>query len=273
MPTQVRLIIEDSPCDGPTNMARDEVLLEQAIRFGIPTMRWYQWSPATLSLGYFQQDDGTLPELPRVRRLSGGGAILHANEWTYSIAAPKDIFGAPRSLYADVHRAIVATMLEHGIPAAMRGVEEDEKNGAFLCFERGDQHDILLTAGRHSGRKIVGSAQRRRGSGVLQHGSIHYDLNVPAGESGRRDRTLMDCVTKKALIRGVCSRLGQQKKVDWNESALSQLEVEATTNWAQTKYFETEWSRDLRRGPADIPAPDGFPGFTACSAIGAGQSG
>ena len=94
MTAEARLIL-DPPADGLWNMALDEALLELAGESGIPTLRLYRWQPATLSLGYFQpyQDRESHPPsttCPVVRRSSGGGAILHDRELTYSFTATID---------------------------------------------------------------------------------------------------------------------------------------------------------------------------------------
>ena len=166
-------VLDDPPADGATNMARDLALLDEAIAGGDPTLRWYRWSEPTISLGYSQDDDPSVePDLPRVRRLSGGGAIRHDDEWTYSLTLPRDHPHAvePTRLYRLVHQAIVESLPAGAV--AFRGEPEKERDGAFLCFARGDANDLLLAAGPGSGQKVVGSAQRRRRGAVLQHGSL-----------------------------------------------------------------------------------------------------
>jgi lipoate-protein ligase A len=159
-------------------MAVDEALLEAAIAARRCTLRWYQWSEPTLSLGYFQAADARpqsprLAELPLVRRLSGGGAILHDRELTYSctIPAAHPLAQNPHDLYVEVHQRVIAVLAEFGIPAALRGTSfgKDLPEEAFLCFSRGDECDVVL-----GGYKILGSAQRRRKGAILQHGSLVY---------------------------------------------------------------------------------------------------
>jgi lipoyl(octanoyl) transferase len=170
-----RLVIETDPQSGVRNMAIDEALLEAALEEGRCTVRWYRWESATVSLGYFQRADeaAAMPELcglPVVRRLTGGGAILHHHEWTYSCAVPADhrLAQDPSQIYGLVHERIVRALTEAGVHStALRGVKSPADEGTFLCFGRGDERDIVL-----AGHKIVGSAQRRRRGGVLQHGSL-----------------------------------------------------------------------------------------------------
>lgn len=169
-----RLLIEAEPHDGAWNMAYDEVLLEAAATRGEAFLRVYRWSEPTLSLGYFQKSlPSDLPEslrlLPRVRRLSGGGAILHHHEWTYSCVVPRHHRLAQRTelLYEEAHQALIRVLACYGIDVHLRGNSLAERDAEFLCFLRGDPRDVIL-----NGHKIVGSAQRRRRGAVLQHGSV-----------------------------------------------------------------------------------------------------
>ena len=144
-----------------------------AVEQGLCAARVYQWSEATVSLGYFQDaaavSSSALSNLPMVRRLSGGGAILHHLELTYSCVVPAGhhLAAEPGTLYEVVHEAIIALLARHGILARMRQKSERLKDTAFLCFGRGDPRDVLV-----DGHKILGSAQRRRRGAILQHGSL-----------------------------------------------------------------------------------------------------
>lgn len=169
-----RILHETEPHSGAWNMAVDEALLESAAESGLCTVRVYRWSEPTLSLGYFQSADSvradpTLGSLPAVRRLSGGGAILHHHELTYSCVVPsaQRVVSTPPELYALVHGAIVEILRRRGFPVQFRGDIENSASEPFLCFGRGDRNDLLL-----HGQKILGSAQRRRRGTILQHGSL-----------------------------------------------------------------------------------------------------
>jgi lipoate-protein ligase A len=169
-----RIIIDREPAPGPWNMAVDQALLESAVAGGWPTVRWYRWDRPTISLGYFQSRDTAgfderLKKLPIVRRLSGGGAIVHHHELTYACALPAShpLAGAHRTLYTGVHERIIAVLAEFGYRAQLRGTSVPGRGGEFLCFQRGDDFDVVMT-----GQKVLGSAQRRRKGAVLQHGSL-----------------------------------------------------------------------------------------------------
>lgn len=155
-------------------MAVDAALLESALHEGTCTLRCYQWAQPTLSLGYFQSADSLpaapeLANLPVVRRLSGGGAIVHHHELTYSCAIPPShpLAADPFRLYTLVHHAFIEILRGLGVPAALRGTARPEKSTEFLCFGRGDDFDVVV-----AGHKVLGSAQRRRKGAILQHGSL-----------------------------------------------------------------------------------------------------
>ena len=153
-------------------MAIDEALLQQADRTETATLRFYEWSQPTLSLGYFQLvADRSLHNcsstLPMVRRSSGGGAIVHEHELTYSFICP---FAAIRrrhhSLYLLLHEAFVNAIRDFGGDASICA-QSERADESFLCFHRRSEGDVLLC-----GNKVIGSAQRRSKHAMLQHGSI-----------------------------------------------------------------------------------------------------
>jgi len=154
-------------------MALDEALLllpeEQ------PSLRFYTWSPETLSLGYFQKAK-EVPNLERasasVRRLTGGGAIHHANELTFSISAKQGhplYRGEVRNSYERIHGAIAEVLAEYEVQAEFRGQGglDSDREATGMCFEHSTDLDLAW-----GGAKGVGSAQRRTGGRVLHHGSI-----------------------------------------------------------------------------------------------------
>lgn len=176
---QSLLVFRDPPLDGPTNMARDEHLLHaQDITPG--ALRIYEWSPATLSLGYFQSF-GEIAKLPPpanqlavVRRLTGGGAILHDREITYCLVLADCVEPAKRSpaeLYRLVHtcwRDVLAGDVPQPIDLAPEEFPlPSPRSGPFFCFAKPGRTDLLLAAD-----KVLGSAQRRIPGRVMQHGSL-----------------------------------------------------------------------------------------------------
>ncbi len=171
-----QLILDAPPHSGAWNMAVDEALLEAAVEGAGTVLRWYQWESATLSLGYFQdaaeyRASPSWSRLPAVRRLSGGGAILHHHELTYACALPAShpLTNDPYQIYLTLHNAVVNVLQPLGFDVRLRASRfgKDGQAEAFLCFGRGDEMDVVL--GEY---KVLGSAQRRRRGAVLQHGSL-----------------------------------------------------------------------------------------------------
>ena len=172
--TVIRLI-DDPPQSGDWNMAVDEALLHSAAA-GITTLRFYEWSAPTLSLGYFQayhqrQEHAASEHCSCVRRSSGGGAILHDRELTYSFSTPLAGRKASHweSVYRLFHDSLIGALAEWGIAAEIfQAANADAKcTPPFLCFQRRAAGDVLLGGG-----KICGSAQRRHRGALLQHGSV-----------------------------------------------------------------------------------------------------
>ncbi len=206
----LRLLV-DPPLSGPANMALDEALLTScAAPDARPTLRFYAWSPPTLSLGYFQ-DHAEYTALPPpagdlcvVRRTTGGGAILHDLEVTYSLVIPAGhplVRNRPNELYRLAHHAVILAV-GHGVrlagPETGSACGESSQRGPFFCFARRHALDVVVddplanepatSAPPPSGRqqpiaiptaKLAGSAQRRTPRAILQHGSIILDSRFP----------------------------------------------------------------------------------------------
>jgi lipoate-protein ligase A len=163
---------------GEENMARDQRMAMVAGRRSCAALRVYGWSEPTLSLGHFQQETDIpdrLKRVARIRRPTGGGAIVHHREVTYALAIPVDparqVKGEESRLYAVVHQAVERGLRKLGWPARQAdnssGTQPNSAGHPFLCFERRYPVDLLLGES-----KILGSAQRRLASCVLQHGSL-----------------------------------------------------------------------------------------------------
>ena len=169
-------LIQTPPAPGAWNMAVDEAILEAAGSAAVlPTLRLYAWDPPCLSLGYAQPiNDADLPSLHQrgwqlVRRPTGGRAILHTDELTYSVCGPAHnpiLAGSVLDSYRRLSAALLAALHRLGIPAETHPTTPDHGKGP-VCFEVPSNYEITT-----SGRKLIGSAQARRKEGVLQHGSL-----------------------------------------------------------------------------------------------------
>ena len=175
---QVCRLLLSPPADGATNMATDEALLLRACCTGETVYRVYGWSRPTVSLGRNQAARGGYDlELARasgiafVRRPTGGRAILHHREITYSVAAPVAAFGSLRESYRAVNRLLLEALRTLGVDAreASRSSRAPVP-GLAPCFEAPVAGEVVA-----GDRKLIGSAQVRDGDAFLQHGSILVD--------------------------------------------------------------------------------------------------
>jgi lipoate-protein ligase A len=169
--------------DAAYNMAVDEAILNNHLAGHVPaTLRLYEFSPSAVSLGYAQTlSPADLAHLERegldvVRRPTGGRAVLHRQDLTYSFIAPVGstaCSGESPTLSAGVveaHKqichALIATFLEFGIKLEL-GRSQSNYRHLNDCFEATTTADLHF-----AGSKVVGSAQLRRKSALLQHGSV-----------------------------------------------------------------------------------------------------
>ena len=190
--------VKDGALPGARNMARDMAILE-AVSTGqaSPTLRLYGWDPPCLTLGRHQGLDAADLEFCRregidvVRRPTGGRALLHHHELTYSIVAPLGEGPLPRALqdaYRLICGALVQAMRSLGVDAELTGGEVNlELPGprtTVPCFEAPAGGEVVV-----GGRKLVGSAMRAHAGAILQHGAIvlDWDGRLQAGSMGLAD--------------------------------------------------------------------------------------
>jgi lipoate-protein ligase A len=164
---------------GCFNMQLDEALARKvASGESLPVLRFYRWQPYCISLGKNQKMEDIDSEKCRsegidvVHRPTGGRAILHAEELTYSMIFKDDIAGNIDETYYRISCALVKGLQTLGIPAEMAPVQADfrslyQQPSSAACFSSSAKHEIQV-----NGKKLVGSAQRRFTGAVLQHGSI-----------------------------------------------------------------------------------------------------
>jgi lipoyl(octanoyl) transferase len=178
---KVLRVVQHPPLHPCWNMALDEALLQSP---GVPTLRVYGWSPPGVSLGYFQSASGfeSLPgDHVLVRRITGGGAIYHADEITFALTADDGVLpGNIPASYELVHSAVAAALKQNGIPTVAAGspVQVGGRVAEPWCFKDPRGADLVDT----DGAKVLGSAQRRLRrpvSRVLHHGSLIVTPPVP----------------------------------------------------------------------------------------------
>jgi lipoyl(octanoyl) transferase len=204
MPSKPWRLIITPPARGAWNMAVDEAILEQAARGeSLPALRLYAWDPACLSLGHAQPfaDVDTARRRERgwdvVRRATGGRAILHTDELTYSVTGSAEepvLAGGVLESYNRIAQALLLAVKNLGLPVKMKQAVGHAPDVADtvnpVCFEVPSTYEITV-----AGKKLIGSAQARKKEGVLQHGSLPLtgDLTricqalVFANESARQE--------------------------------------------------------------------------------------
>ncbi|HEV7590799.1 MAG TPA: lipoate--protein ligase family protein [Longimicrobium sp.] len=179
-------LVDTPPAPGAWNMAVDEALAASVAAGGAPVLRFYRWEPACLSLGRNQPARGrydlaalAAAGIDVVRRPTGGRAVLHRRELTYSVAAPVALLGPPRPAYAAINRALVAGLRRLGAAVSLQPATAARAPLPSLapCFAEPVEGEVVA-----GGRKLVGSAQRLLGSVILQHGSLplHDDQSLVA---------------------------------------------------------------------------------------------
>lgn len=235
------------PASGAWNMAVDESILESIGRGeSIPTLRLYAWTPACLSLGVAQPfadvDSARLRARgwDVVRRITGGRAILHTDELTYSVIGPAHnpiLAGSVLESYNRIARALLTAVQELGMSVE---INEDVGQVANLsksnpvCFEVPSTYEITV-----NGKKLIGSAQARRKDGVLQHGSLPLigDLARITEALSFADESARAEAATRLLTRAATMESALGRAVDWETAASSMVRA-----------FEAELEIQFERG-------------------------
>ena len=263
-----RLLITP-PTHGAWNMAVDEAILEHIGRGeSIPTLRLYAWDPPCLSLGHAQPfADVDVERLKQhgwevVRRATGGRAILHTDELTYSVIAPNDeprVEGSVLESYNRLAQALLLAVKSLEVPVEMKeGKVENTSMPNPVCFEVPSTYEITV-----NGKKLIGSAQARKREGVLQHGSLPLtgDLSRICQALVFENESARELAATRLLERAttVESALGQE--VSWEVAAqafiqafeaqlglslksgeLSESETKRADELIKEKYAHSSWT-------------------------------
>jgi len=263
-----RLIITP-PARGAWNMAVDESILEHIGRNeSIPTLRLYAWTPACLSLGHAQPfADVDMPRLKQhgwevVRRLTGGRAILHTDELTYSVIAPSNepqVDGSVLESYNRLAQALLLAVKSLEIPVEIKeGKASENATPNPICFEVPSTYEITV-----NGKKLIGSAQARKKEGVLQHGSLPLTGDLTRicqalkfeNESARiiAGQRLLERATtiESALGKGVSLEKAEQAfihafeaqlRLSFEQGELSVSELKRADELVKEKYDHPSWN-------------------------------
>jgi lipoate-protein ligase A len=261
-------LIYDKPLTGAVNMATDEAIL-QAVAAGDqpPTLRVYAWQPLCLSLGYGQRvrdvDTQQLQQIGYnlVRRPTGGKAILHGDELTYSVALPRDhdlAEGDVIASYRRISEALITALRLLGLSPASEKEPKGTKGTGPVCFEVPSHYEITV-----EGKKLIGSAQVRRKIGILQHGTLplHGDIaricDVLAYDSDtartlarrqvrQRATTLQEVTGRRITWQEAAAALvegfAQTFDIDFTEGTLSPAEQDNIRHLVDEQYGHPDWT-------------------------------
>jgi lipoate-protein ligase A len=264
-------------------MAIDEaMLIAHSEGKAPPTVRFYGWNPATLSIGYFQkaEDEIDLAEVQRqgigfVRRPTGGRAVLHDRELTYSMIVSEEYPDMPTTVneaYRVLSEGLVQGFRRLDLRAEMvnLGMPEEKAKytstaGSAACFDSPSWYELVV-----EGRKIAGSAQTRSRGVILQHGSILLEMDVDQlfsllrfSSDRIKERLKTSFHTKAVAIGDICRGMGRQPVtyeeaeaafregiaeglgIRLEEGELTQYERELAAQLSAEKYGNDEWN--LRR--------------------------
>ncbi|RNB58503.1 lipoate--protein ligase family protein [Brevibacillus gelatini] len=274
---QWRYIVTDAMSPA-MNMAVDEAILQMHSEGKVPpTVRFYTWDPATLSIGYFQKamKEINLEEVKRqglgfVRRATGGRAVLHDQELTYSVIVSEEHPRMPSGVteaYKIISLGLLHGFQNLGLEAEMVSLASEEEKekysspGSSACFDSPSWYELVV-----EGKKVAGSAQTRQKGVILQHGSILLDMDVELlfsllhFPSDRVKQRMMDSFRQKAVtvnevsprpvslqeaIEAFSKGFATGLEVELVPSTLTDEEMALAEELAKTRYGTDEWN--LRR--------------------------
>ena len=262
-------IIQSPSNSGAFNMALDEVFLTMAAqKIKPPTLRLYSWAPPALSLGYSQKaSDVDFQQLEQlgwdmVRRPTGGKAILHIDELTYSISAPADnplVSGTLLESYQRISSILQNALSHLGVVTSADHQYTDLPENAKVnpvCFEVPSSFEIT-----HNSKKLIGSAQARKAGGVLQHGSLPL-----FGDLGRITQALhfdsegeRQTAAYKVNARASTLQQAAGRSITWEEAARSLIlafsaQPDIEVEMVQPDADEIQQAEELARAKYASPA-------------------
>ncbi len=237
-------------------MAVDEALMESVRDGGRPVLRFYDWEPDCLSIGYFQEfaavdsSECRRQGIEVVRRLTGGNAILHRECVTYAVIVGTDsrlVAGGVVASQRRLSEPFAEALRKAGAPVATAADSAQPAKG-FDCFAEPGPWELTL-----EGRKVLGSAQTRRRGVVLQHGSLMLGAargtaELAAGDSGENGtesgRALGEYLTGggKELQAMIADRAAAVWSVELHEDELTAKEQERSSALAREKYTAPGWT-------------------------------
>lgn len=224
-------VIPDAKGEKAWNMALDEAILEAFIAGDAPpTIRFYGWSEPSITIGRLQP----VSSVPEgwgdniVRRPTGGRAVAHGDDLTFSIVVDAATLGSPvRESYRRVGEAVSKALISLGLQAELCRVTTPPASvrGIGNCFDLTLDYELSV-----SGRKTLGSAQVRRAGAVLQQNSLASPTGMPWDD-------------REALAHAIVQEIECEFGVTIQPGEVSDIEVQIARRLADNKYQSIEWNR------------------------------
>ncbi len=245
------------------NMAIDEAMLLTQKASLQPTLRFYDWLQPAFSFGYFQRISEEVDVaacdahgIEIVRRMTGGGTVIHGWDVTYTIIVPHDSGLFPKDIsaaYCAISDCLINGLQRLGIDVAHQIEKPIAGNAPNICLTNPAQYDTLI-----NGKKIAGVSQRRNQTGVMYQGYIALDLptsevlglasrqvgfdRVAVGQSTAINQSRSTPVYRKQIEDAVAMGFEETLGVQLVEAELFSQELETAESLAQTKYGSAEWN-------------------------------
>lgn len=236
-------LISSMEAPGFTQMAIDEWLLEQhRLGHGLPCLRFYTWNPMAISLGYHQRD---YPEdwydlqwqgqaIDLVRRPSGGRAVLHQGDLTYSLVTSGH-HGRRRDIYVHLCKFLVEGWQRLGIDLFL-GADNRSYQRSANCFSTVTAADLIM----NNGYKVIGSAQLYRDHCILQHGSMRLapdpELIAKVFGTPMTSPSSLQRIQPTAVMEAITAAAQHSFGITFKEQPLSLHEQQQAIVWAQSKH-------------------------------------
>lgn len=267
--------INSGACSGAYNMAMDEALLTMHSVGEIPpVIRFYEWAEPTLSIGYFQQAARDInleavraQGIDFVRRPTGGRAVLHEHELTYSVIVSEQHPNMPTNV-TDAYRVISEGILKgfhqlgmdayFSVPESKEQLDDLKKPKSAVCFDAPSWYELVV-----EGKKVAGSAQTRQKGVILQHGAILLDVDIEKllsvfhfTSEAQKDSMRAKLVQKAVAINDLTAatitpqQAAEAFKHGFEESLhielvpyeLTKEQQHVVDNLMRTKYMTDEWN-------------------------------
>ena len=249
------------------NMAIDESILLAQKRQPNPTLRFYEWSSPAFSFGYFQDitsevdvEACRVDGIELVKRMTGGGTVVHGWELTYTLVLPRDAAGMDISdAYQRIGRSLVKAFQKLGVPAQCHAVDSDSCSAvrnrtyqveANICLTNPAEYDVMS-----DDKKLAGVSVRRNRDGIMFQGYISLGMPPPSildrvskdpevQQSVREQSTAINIdgrfITRDALIQAV--RETFEIGIAFNAGELSMMERAQAETLSKTKYATAAWN-------------------------------